>query len=221
MALTRILSLPKLAGEAVGQADDAGLGGGIGDEAGAAEHPGDRGEVDDRAAAELAHLRAHGLGGEELVAEVHVDRAWSQYSGVTASTSWRSSLAALLTSTPIGPSLGARPSAIACAERGDVGQVAADEERPVPALPRAARQAPADAVASISTKATLASCPAKACDHRGADAGAAAGDEDDAVREARIVREGQGHSEIDSRRVRSASRSRGRTGRPCPCRRRA
>src|SRR5436309_1699564 len=37
-----------------------------------AHEPGDRAEIDDRAAARLAHPRPHRLGGEELMAQVHL-----------------------------------------------------------------------------------------------------------------------------------------------------
>jgi hypothetical protein len=60
------------------------------------QHPRDRAEVDDRAAAGLLHVGDHGLCGEELMLEVHRDPA-SHDSGVVASMLWRVSFAALLT----------------------------------------------------------------------------------------------------------------------------
>ena len=74
IAMTRMDLRAESAGEAVREADRAGLGRRIGDEVGAAEHPGDRGAVDDSAAAELAHVRTDRLRRKELVAEVHVQR---------------------------------------------------------------------------------------------------------------------------------------------------
>ena len=62
-------------GEAVGQADDRGFGRRIGRQRPRAAHPGDRGKIDDRTGAEFAHMRAHGLRGEELMLDVETHRA--------------------------------------------------------------------------------------------------------------------------------------------------
>ena len=86
------------------------LGGDIGRAVAVADHPGDRAEIDDRAAAGIAHLRPHRLGGEELVAQVDRHAVVPIFDGVTSSSAWRSSLPALLTSTRIGPMRLAPPS---------------------------------------------------------------------------------------------------------------
>ena len=66
---------PEFARERIGETDHAGLGGRVGDEVRAAEHPGDRGKIDDGAVAELLHVRMHRLRREELVLQVDVHRA--------------------------------------------------------------------------------------------------------------------------------------------------
>ena len=59
--------------ERMGQADDPGLGRGISRHLRRAA-PGDRREIDDRAEAQLAHLRMHGLGCEKVMPQIHVLR---------------------------------------------------------------------------------------------------------------------------------------------------
>ena len=60
----------ELAGEALGQAEDAGLGGRVGRHVGVVDQIGGRGEVDDRAAAGSLHARRHRLRGEEMRAQI-------------------------------------------------------------------------------------------------------------------------------------------------------
>ena len=102
----------------------------------------------------------HRLGGEELRAEVDVLRAVPVLGRQRRRSACRWSLAALLTSTPIGPSA-ARDLRDRRAQRRDVGEVAAEEERRC-AAPRARRRAPRPASSWMSRKATRAPCPAKA-----------------------------------------------------------
>ena len=68
--LTRMLSGPSSRARPRVRPLIGGLGGDIGEQSAIADHPGDRAEIDDRAAAGIAHLRPHRLGGEELVAQI-------------------------------------------------------------------------------------------------------------------------------------------------------
>src|SRR5271166_2006936 len=60
----------EFARQALRQADDRRLGGGIGGEPRDPDHPCGRGKIDDRAAAEFSHRPARDLGGEELMLEI-------------------------------------------------------------------------------------------------------------------------------------------------------
>ena len=65
----------EVAGERVGEADDAGLGGRVGDEVRAAVIQAIEEKLTIEPQPELAHVRMHRLRGEELVPEVDVHRA--------------------------------------------------------------------------------------------------------------------------------------------------
>ncbi len=71
MVLTRIFGAAEIARQAARQAFDRGLGGLVQHQVVQPEMPADRPEVQDHAAARALHRRHHGLGGEELMAEVH------------------------------------------------------------------------------------------------------------------------------------------------------
>ena len=153
---------------------------------------------------------AHGLRGEELVAEVHVERVVPVLDSVTSSILCRSSLAALLTRTPIGPSV-SPVLAIARLEAVDVGEVAA--------LMKSAAGLVGERVALVLEdidEGDLRVVGGEGADDVGADAGRTAGHEDDPAREAGVSRE-----RTFRRTPRSAAASPGRTGRRGSCRRRA
>ena len=114
--------------------------------------PGDRGEIDDRAEAQLLHVRMHGLGGKEMMAEVHV-LGVVPIVGVTSATGWRLSLAALLTSTATGPSVArARDRGL---EGGNVGHVAAQKKRRAAVAVRARALASSRCRSRNATRARL------------------------------------------------------------------
>ena len=77
-------------------------------------------------------------------------------------------------------------------ERGEVGQVAFEEQRRLRAGGERARPASTDSRLAMSTKATLAPLRDEGLHDRRADSRPAAGDEDDAVAQAGIAGEGQG-----------------------------
>ena len=149
----------------------------------------DRAEIDDRAAAGRAHHRRHRLDREELVPQVgrHAVRPSIRPSRPRSLCRW--SLAALFTSTVIGPS---SPAALGDGglQRGDIPQVAVLIERR--GMARAAATAPISAAAAssaISTNATFAPCAANCVTCSAPMPLRAAGDEHHAVPQARVDRE--------------------------------
>ena len=84
--------------------------------------------------------------------------------------------------------LGARRRAIAAAQRVDVGQVAVQEQRPVPALAELGDQRLRRLGLDVD-EGDLGAVAGKGAHHRGADARAAAGDEHDATGQAGIAGE--------------------------------
>ena len=97
--LTRMLGLAEVARQRAREAARGRLAGLVDRVAGALDHPADRAEVDDRSAAERAHVVGHRLRGEELVLEVDRHQRDRSPRCVTSAISWRRSLAALLSST--------------------------------------------------------------------------------------------------------------------------
>ena len=178
MALTR-MSSAECAGERIGEADHAGLGGGVGDEIGAPEHPGGRGEIDDRAVAELLHVRVHRLRGEELVPQIDVHRA------VPVLRRHLVDRLAVIVGGVVDQH-GDRPERGPHArdrrpQRLDVGEVAADEERRMRGAPKGSPTSASRRFAVDVDEGDLRALAGEGLDDRRADAGSAAGDEDDAV----------------------------------------
>ncbi len=152
-------------------------------------HPGGRGEIDDRPAAKFAHGAARDLGGEELVLEVERHRA------VPILFAHFVRRLALVVGGVVDEH-GDRPHALANLlhrrfERGDVGEVALKKQR--------RRVGGADLGDEVLgrfdgdvDKSHIGLLLGEGLDHRGADARAAAGDEDDLVDERGVAGERHG-----------------------------